>query len=235
MKNMFLALLGLLLIAGCEKQAVTPLTTQTDTALDFRSQANKIDVCHYSEEDGSWHVINISPNALAAHQAHGDAVDMDGDGFFDKENGCSDVDCDGDTKYDPDNSCRCVVEGELEVSIDPDGTPGTGDEYSLFVHPEDQVTGLPVNNLGVDWAGAVAACATLAEETGCEWYLPTREELAAMYDELGPLGENNFDGYYYWSSSEFSEVSAFFWRFLNGGQGRTTKSRRDMSCRCVRR
>ncbi len=51
-------------------------------------KSGKIDVCHKGN------IINVSVNALGGHQGHGDAVDMDGDGYFDIENDCSEVDCD---------------------------------------------------------------------------------------------------------------------------------------------
>lgn len=49
---------------------------------------HKVNVCHKGK------VISISTHALKAHKAHGDAVDKDGDGFFDIDNSCSEVDCD---------------------------------------------------------------------------------------------------------------------------------------------
>lgn len=244
MKKMLLPFLGILLLAGCEKEAATPIDGETDTALDFRSKKDKVNVCHYSEEDDSWHVINVSQNALAAHQAHGDAVDMDGDGFFDRENGCSDVDCDGDTEYNPDNSCVCV-EGELKVTLD-DGT-------IRYVHPEDQATGGPFS-VGVNWSNAQTACANLAEETGCDWYLPTIEELGAIYQQLfvdqggiwyadasdptggyAVAGNTGFNGFYYWSSSEGNSGSALSYDFQGSGQFNLIKASNGAGCRCVRR
>ena len=50
----------------------------------------KVYVCHNGDNE-----INISINAVKAHRAHGDAIDIDGDGYFDKVNFCSEgVDCD---------------------------------------------------------------------------------------------------------------------------------------------
>ena len=49
---------------------------------------SKVDVCHNGR------IINISINAVDAHQRHGDAVDLDGDGYFDIDNSCSETDCD---------------------------------------------------------------------------------------------------------------------------------------------
>lgn len=36
--------------------------------------AEKVDVCHFSADADTFHLINISSNALAAHIAHGDAL-----------------------------------------------------------------------------------------------------------------------------------------------------------------
>lgn len=52
-------------------------------------------------------IINVSVNSLKGHQGHGDAIDMDGDGYSDIENSCSEVDCD-DTAFSEDNSCGCT-------------------------------------------------------------------------------------------------------------------------------
>jgi hypothetical protein len=48
----------------------------------------KVKVCHKGK------IISIDSHAVEAHLAHGDAVDMDGDGFFAGENACSAPDCD---------------------------------------------------------------------------------------------------------------------------------------------
>ena len=60
----------------------------TSTEATLRGGAVKVDVCH------NGHIINVSVNSLPAHLAHSDAVDMDGDGYFDKDNVCGPTDCD---------------------------------------------------------------------------------------------------------------------------------------------
>ena len=53
------------------------------------SPSGQISVCH------NGNIIQVNSNAIPAHQAHGDAVDLDGDGYFDKESSCStEIDCD---------------------------------------------------------------------------------------------------------------------------------------------
>lgn len=112
----FFPLFGLLLLVGCEKELAKPNTAETDTALEFRS-SEKRDVCHKGN------IINISVNAIPAHQAHGDAVDMDGDGYFDNDNSCSETDCD--------DTDATVNPGATEVTydgIDNDCDPETLDD-----------------------------------------------------------------------------------------------------------
>lgn len=81
---------------------------------DSKSEADvknkKVDVCHNGR------VINISINAVGAHQGHGDAVDLDGDGYFDIDNSCSETDCNDD-----DPNINPGIEGSC------DEAPGTAE------------------------------------------------------------------------------------------------------------
>jgi hypothetical protein len=107
MKNLlFCALIGVLII-GCSKDDnLAPETSlRDDSTLTLKgnngnngSNGNKVDVCHKGK------IINVNVNSLPAHQAHGDAVDMDGDGYFDIENECGPLDCD-DTDADLNETC----------------------------------------------------------------------------------------------------------------------------------
>ncbi|MGL6269844.1 MAG: MopE-related protein, partial [Chitinophagaceae bacterium] len=83
MKKIFFPLLIIILITACKKEnRISSLYDKIDN-----KDSKKIDVCH-REGNGSFHTINISKNALAAHVAHGDIVpDADGDGFS-KVNPC---------------------------------------------------------------------------------------------------------------------------------------------------
>lgn len=40
--------------------------------------APKVDICHYDEDTGTYHLISVSGNALKAHEAHGDHLAVDG-------------------------------------------------------------------------------------------------------------------------------------------------------------
>ena len=90
MKKILLPFLAILFLISCEKESTT---LQEEEAVYENTSAtarnpNKRDVCH------NGNIINVSINAIPGHQAHGDAVDMDDDGFFDIDNPCSETDCD---------------------------------------------------------------------------------------------------------------------------------------------
>lgn len=90
-------------ILFCVALCVLALSCSTDelTVQDYQTETRgvKVDVCH------NGHIINVSINALPAHQAHGDAVDMDGDGYFDMDNECGPTDCDDNDDTLTDNCC----------------------------------------------------------------------------------------------------------------------------------
>ncbi|MGB5238603.1 MAG: hypothetical protein WBM43_14935 [Flavobacteriaceae bacterium] len=60
---------------------------------DGDKKKSKVDICHNGR------IINVSANALGGHQGHGDAVDLDSDGYFDIDNSCSETDCDDSDPY----------------------------------------------------------------------------------------------------------------------------------------
>lgn len=98
---------------------------------------------------------------------------------------------------------------------------------------------------------AAVLCEELTAHGHSDWYLPARDELDVLYDNLvdqdgdntpgGPLGSTfgfNTSGSYpagnYWSSSELSSYSARYQSFSDGYQGHTSKNG-GLSVRCVRR
>lgn len=254
----------------------------------LRIPSTKIDVCHYDADNNTWHVINIDENAWLAHAGHGDVRldDQDDDGYV-LDNECDfgtpgdcddnnvavnpgvieicdnniDDDCDGDVDgADSDCSTGCVAD-ELEVQVDPDGYPETGDEYTLYVYPSDNSTNIPwsngygftgandlwdgdantnaiVLNQGASTNYAAGLCASLKID-GCDWYLPSRDELYAMFRQLGPPGPINSGGSgdmpngSYWSSTEYNHLTAWI-QIFHSGRSRSTKGN-HLRCRCVRR
>lgn len=184
-KLLLLPMLVLVCFIACQKvedtTTETAATTQTNkdatptgiittppagVIADDRS-ANEVKVCHHSVEDNSWHVIEINANAWPAHQAHGDAqlVDGDGDGWVAAENECvPGGDCDdGDGSIHPgaeevcgdniDNNCDgqidedcCSTNGLLTVTL-PNGG-GT-----LYVSPTDNSAETSFGGIGTDIPG----------------------------------------------------------------------------------
>jgi len=57
-----------------------------------------------------------------------------------------------------------------------------------------------------------------------DWFLPSQDELAAMYDNLKMKGLGDFVSGNYWSSSENAKSSAWAVHFGSGGQSFTPKS-----------
>ena len=113
-------------------------------------------------------MINISLNAVSAHQAHGDAVDMDGDGYYDIENECMDiVDCD-DTDPELNVSCDdpCLDEAINQVS---DWIEGQGGIILNVTKTSSNTFLIFWDNSGVGGRGCTetTAEATGDPETGC--------------------------------------------------------------------
>ena len=215
MKKCILLLTAILFLVACEKENLNYSLSEKE-AVNFKTHAQSIDVCHFDAINDTWKVIKISENALKAHLAHGDAVDMDEDGYFNTENGCSEVDCD-DTIYDVGNSfCEKEYEIEFEGS-------------SLFVALEDE---------GIyTWQEAINACAAKAASDGNNWYLPNKAELNALHIARNDIG--GFTNDVYWSSTEFSENTIYSWTqhfntIYDGNQVIVLKEV-ALPCRCVRK
>lgn len=95
MKKICLFIFSLVCIAGCEHQ--DSIAENQNSDINVKAKTGKVNICHKGK------IINVNGNALNAHQKHGDAVDMDGDGLFDIENVCSATDCDDNDTADCDN------------------------------------------------------------------------------------------------------------------------------------
>jgi hypothetical protein len=120
MKKLLLPLLAVLILISCdEESSLNPVLKENIAENSYESgstnaqKSNKIDVCHKGK------IINISINAITAHQDHGDAVDMDGDGYFDIDDPCSETDCD-----------------DTDATVNPDATEVTYDGIDNDCDPE---------------------------------------------------------------------------------------------------
>lgn len=118
MKHLFNLFLAVLLLSGCETDKShigDPESATPDTIIYAKGQ--KVDVCHNGQ------IKSVSINAIPAHQGHGDGVDMDGDGFFDIANPCSETDCDDNNAAVNPAATEIVYNG-----IDDDCDPSTLDD-----------------------------------------------------------------------------------------------------------
>lgn len=84
------------------------------------------------------------------------------------------------------------------------------------------------NDLGkMSWDEAVKIC----KKSGVGWRLPTIEELKKIYTHKDLIG--NFNGSYYWSSTEYYFYRAYFFLFEYGIDGKDIKEGK-YSVRAVR-
>ncbi len=173
MKKLLIPFFGFLFLFSCEKESTIDLSPEReayeDGSSNSRAQGTKINVCHYDQDNDTWHVIRINENAWSAHEGHGDVqlIDEDGDGFVASANECNiPIDCDDS---DPQITDDCCID---ETEIDSDGP--------LFVAPNDE-PGL------YTWQEAIDACAA-KNLGGHDWYLPSVEEVLAMHDAKDEIG-----------------------------------------------
>jgi hypothetical protein len=90
-------------------------------------------------------------------------------------------------------------------------SPITGEKLQVALQDLDEM----------NWKDANEACANL----GNGWRLPTKEELLVMRKELHLKGRGNFCGdCLYWSSTKYSDYSAWFVNFANGYTDGSLKS-----------
>jgi surface protein len=117
MKKFIVLFAGILILASCSNEGVVAeQEVLADEAVQnpdlFARDGIKVNVCHKNAGE-----IIIGYDAVQTHIDHGDAVDMDGDGFYDKENPCSDIiDCD-DTNYSETNFCCIVITPLTDANI----------------------------------------------------------------------------------------------------------------------
>jgi hypothetical protein len=83
-----------------------------------------------------------------------------------------------------------------------------------------------------DTGNSLCENSTLAGYT--DWRLPTKDELATMYNERNNIGGFKTTGSYtiYWSSSPFSSLSRYYQDFSNGNQWYVASG--SNHCRCIR-
>ena len=78
--------------------------------------------------------------------------------------------------------------------------------------------------LGVCSSGAANAADLYLTATKSDWFLPSLGELKLMYNNLLEAGVGNFEGNYYWSSTEYNSLYAWIQTFVTGDQSYYNKS-----------
>ena len=157
MKNsIYVLCLSLLVFMSCSKDELIQEQQTLDLKTDIsaaKGKESKIMVCHYAKSDNTWEALEINSNALDAHLRHGDAVDMDGDGYYNQDNGCSETDCDDtDAAVNPgaeeicDNGIDDNCNGETDENCaQPAAIGDIRDGGVVFwVDPTDNTKGLVV-------------------------------------------------------------------------------------------
>ena len=144
---------------------------------------------------------------------------------------------------------------EISYWLEP---PSVNYNGVLYIHPTDNSDKLPwggyqamanatsnsdgaqntasiVSNLIDDYGVMYAAklCESLNAFGFDDWYLPSKNELNAIY--LKKDASLNFTNSYYWSSTEDGNNNAWYQHFGTGGQYNVRPKYVDMSVRCVRK
>jgi hypothetical protein len=83
------------------------------------------------------------------------------------------------------------------------------------------------------YSEAAHCCLSLRWGGAADWYLPSQDELNAMYTNLHFYGVGGFAADYYWSSSEYNATDAWGQSFGNGTQNYLSKDN-DFRVRAVR-
>jgi len=105
-----------------------------------------------------------------------------------------------------------------------DGTAvGTGEQNTIDIE-----TGCTTFDTAAD------VCAILSLDGYSDWFLPSKDELNLMYENLKVAGVGSFTDGWYWSSSEVSVNYAWYQFFGNGNQGNGTNKDNTYRVRAVR-
>ena len=67
---------------SCNQEEINSVNQESSLKSSVtKTKDGKIDICHHSDEDGAWNLLNVSINSWGGHSNHGDVwLDQDGDG-----------------------------------------------------------------------------------------------------------------------------------------------------------
>lgn len=227
--NGLFILLLLILAISCEQESVIPASPDDysvnqdepgDGTLSFRG-GNKVDICHNGK------IISVNINAVPAHQAHGDAVDMDGDGYFDMVSDCGtgEADCDDN---DPDvNVTVCGVTTYQFDNLSPgnlDGQDGwtargwvNNTPQPAFITEvatvENGTLGLTANSAGSGWGTSGSKFLDIPEINACDdaAYFEFEAKINTFGVMFGPGYDENNDGVIGIFREASQETPVYFW------------------------
>jgi len=106
-----------------------------------------------------------------------------------------------------------------------------GNEYtSVIIGSQEWM----VENLKTTHYNDGTAIPNITSSGYTDWFLPSKDELKAMYDELKVYSVGDFVNEWYWSSSEISATQASVMYFTTGGQTSQLKTANSYSIRACR-
>jgi len=112
----------------------------------------------------------------------------------------------------------------LEISWGGEGTAIPGADGTVVGTGKQNTTEI-VAQLGSSDSYAAGICDSLILGGYSDWFLPSRDELLEMYNNLKLYGIGNFpDGYIWWSSSEYNSTMSWFVRFEDGASAYVGKA-----------
>lgn len=120
-------------LLSCNQEEINSTNVESSLKSSLtKSKDGKIDICHYSDEDGTWVLLNVSVNSWGGHSNHGDVwLDQDSDGHtIYNECGIGTM----DDCNDEDNTIYPGAEDLCGDDIDQncDGVDGYVEDYQWF-------------------------------------------------------------------------------------------------------
>jgi hypothetical protein len=121
------------------------------------------------------------------------------------------------------------VEGLVSTLVDQ-GVPTWGCHGTVITGADGIAVGTGAQNTidieaGCTTPGIAAdTCANLVINGYDDWFLPSKDELSLMYQNLHMNGLGNFITGWHWTSTEGNSTGAWYVSFVNGIKGQATKS-----------